>query len=123
MNSRKTLLILDDDDNFRVLLKHQLKKLGNYEVLLSNDGDEAIQIIRKNNGKIDLITTDLIHSGIGGIELIQHIKKNFPNIKVLICTGLPQLHEDFAKFSDGILYKPFKFDDFLKVVKVLLGIM
>jgi hypothetical protein len=58
----------------------------------------------------------LIHSGTGGIDLLQALRNKFPKIKIIICTGLPSLHEDFEQYSDTILFKPFKFEEFLKVI-------
>jgi two-component system chemotaxis response regulator CheY len=120
MSNLKNILILDDDFNFKSLLENNIRKKTEYGVFLASDGDQALEKISAKENKIDVLTTDLIHSGIGGIELLEAVKTKYPNIKTVICTGLPSLHEEFTKYADAILYKPLKFDDYLKVLKSLL---
>jgi len=120
MADKKTVLILDDDFNFKSLLENQLKKATDHEIILASDGDQAWDLIGSQAGKIDLIITDLIHSGLGGIELPQLVKQKYPKIKIIICTGLPLLHDEFKKYSDAIIYKPFKFDDLLNATTRVL---
>ena len=120
MSNLKNILILDDDFNFKSLLENNIRKKTDYGVFLASDGDQALEKIADEDNKINVLTTDLIHSGIGGIELLEMVKNKFPDIKTVICTGLPSLHEDFTKYADAILYKPFKFDEYLKVLQTLL---
>ena len=121
MEHKKTILILDDDVNYKSLIENLLGRNTDFKVVLASDGDLALQTIKDKKGKIDLIATDLIHSGTGGIELLQALRKRYPKIKIIICTGLPSLHEDFEHYSDTILYKPFKFEEFLKVINNTLN--
>ena len=120
MSDTKNILILDDDFNFKSLLENNIRKKTDFGVILTSDGDQALEKISAKDNKIDILTTDLIHSGIGGIELLEQVKDKYPHIKTVICTGLPSLHEEFTRYADAILYKPFKFDEYLRVVRSLL---
>ena len=120
MSNPKNILILDDDFNFKSLLENNIRKKTDFRVFLASDGDRALERIAAQDNKIDILTTDLIHSGIGGIELLEMVKSKYPEVKTVICTGLPSLHEDFTKHADAILYKPFRFDEYLQVLHTLL---
>ena len=113
MKEKKIVLILDDDFKYKTLLEKQLKNATDHEIILASDGDQAWEFVESREGKIDLIITDIIHSGLGGIEFPRTIKEKYPAIKIVICTGLPLLHDDFKKYSEQIIYKPFKFEDLL----------
>ena len=121
MEKSKKILILDDDIKFKSLLENLLQKNTEFKVILASNGDQALELLENKESDTDLVTTDLIHSGIGGIEFIKALKEKFPQIKIIICTGLPDLHTDFIGLSDAILYKPFKFEDFLSHVNRLLN--
>jgi DNA-binding NtrC family response regulator len=120
MSKPNNILILDDDFNFKSLLENNIRNKTDYGVFLASDGDQALEKLSFEDSKIKVLTTDLIHSGIGGIELLELVKKKFPDVKTVICTGLPSLHNDFSQFADAVLYKPFKFDDYLKVLQSLI---
>jgi two-component system chemotaxis response regulator CheY len=119
MSNRKNILILDDDFNFKTLLENNIRSKTDFGVFLASDGEQALEKIAAEKNQIDILTTDLIHSGMGGIELLEAVKKKYPQIKTVICTGLPSLHDEFSKFSDAILYKPFKFTEYLDVLNKL----
>jgi DNA-binding NtrC family response regulator len=119
MTSRKNILILDDDFNFKTLLENNIRSKTDFGVFLASDGEQALEKIASKENQINILTTDLIHSGMGGIELLEAVKKKYPQIKTVICTGLPSLHDEFSKYSDAILYKPFKFYEYLDVLNKL----
>ena len=121
MKHKKSILVLDDDVKYKSLIENLLTKNNEYKVLLASDGDRILHTLEDKKGKIDLIVTDLIHPGMGGIELLHAIKEKYPAIKIIICTGLPMLHDDFKQNSDSILYKPFKFENLLEVIKNTLN--
>ena len=119
MRPKKTILILDDDVKYKSLIENLLTKDSAYKVILASDGDLVLHTIETKKGNVDLIVTDLIHPGMGGIELLHAIKEKYPAIKIIICTGLPVLHDDFKRYSDYILYKPFKFEALLEAINMM----
>lgn len=86
-----SLLIADDE----ALIRNGIKKiidwesLGFSEIFLAEDGQEALEIIRKN--KVDLVLTDIVMPFMDGLELSKVLSEEFPEIHVVILTG----HEDF----------------------------
>ena len=121
MKHKKTILVLDDDVKYKSLIENLLTRNNAYKVILASDGDLVLNTIETKKGNVDLIVTDLIHPGMGGIELLHAIREKYPAIKIIICTGLPVLHDDFKQYSDNILYKPFKFEALLEAIKKMFN--
>ena len=95
-----TLLIADDEP----LIRNGVKKIIDWEslgfsrILLAEDGQEALKLIREN--KVDLVLTDIVMPFMTGLELSEILAKEYPQIHVVILTG----HEDFeyAQKSVGL---------------------
>ena len=105
------ILIADDDDIFRELLKDSLSQSG-YDVEAVHDGLMALKELTKH--KYDLVLTDIVMPEKEGIEVIREVTKDYPEIKIIAMSGgSPFLHADLnltlaKKFgADITLQKPF----------------
>ncbi|OGR13638.1 MAG: hypothetical protein A2277_14345 [Desulfobacterales bacterium RIFOXYA12_FULL_46_15] len=78
------LLLVDDEEGIRKVLKITLESAG-YEVLLAADGETGLdRFIRENP---DIVITDIKMPGIDGIELLKRIKNLNPETEVIMITG------------------------------------
>jgi len=84
MKNPKTLLLVDNDETIRRKMFELLIKQTNYEVLLADTGNHALEMVALHKGKIDLVATDLVLGGIDGIGLINVLRRKYPEIKILI---------------------------------------
>jgi len=82
----KTVLIVDDDDDTRLLTKVFLNNFG-YEVDSANSAGEALA--RFNPVLHDLVLTDNSMAGMTGEEMAHIIKMRSPSTPVVMCTGNP----------------------------------
>ena len=82
---RKTILIVDDEAIIRDLCARALK---GYRVVEAADGEEALQIFEQ--GGIDVILTDVMMPGMGGIELLRRLKELEPTLVVIVMTGFAE---------------------------------
>lgn len=99
------ILVVDDKEVQRALVKLYLEQLG-YGVVLANNGKVAIEIIQNN--PIDLIFMDIQMPVMDGFEAAEIIKKSFPAIPIIALSG-EAAEEDLAKIGelmDGRLSKP-----------------
>lgn len=80
----KRLLVIDDDDQMRQMLKQMLERAG-YEIIDAPDGQTGIELYRQN--PTDLIITDLIMPQKDGMETIIELKRDFPNVKIIAISG------------------------------------
>ena len=78
------ILIVDDEKDFRVLLKIILKRAG-YNIIEACDGIDAINVLKKEN--IDVVLTDLVMDKCDGITLLKHISENYSGIETIIMTA------------------------------------
>ncbi len=80
----KKILIVDDEKNIRISLSNFLKVEG-FETLSSADGNEALNIIAKED--LDAVILDLLMPGIDGMGILEIIKKENENIPVIMLTA------------------------------------
>ena len=83
MIQKKSVLIVDDEPGVRESLKMVLKPI--YEVYTAADGMEALQSIQRD--KIDLVALDLTMPGLSGMDVLKQIKKDDPDIEVIVITA------------------------------------
>jgi len=103
------VLIVDDDDTLLKFFKIHLNKFFSRVIVVEN----AKQAIDSIKGKdIDLVLTDVRMPKVDGLQLMQKLKKSYPQLPVLLISGEP-MNDDQQKLldeSDGFLSKPFSVD-------------
>ncbi len=83
----ETILVVEDDEDVRFMACAMLGRLG-YKTLEAPTGKVALEIIKKQHKKIDLVFTDIVMpGGMTGIELVQRMREYYPAIKVLYTSG------------------------------------
>jgi len=85
-DSKQFILIVDDEETIRDLLK-QLLELNDYKTVLASNGMEALEIYKNQGASIDLIITDLGLPLMNGRELGEAVKALNPDAKMIITTG------------------------------------
>jgi CheY-like chemotaxis protein len=98
----KTILIVDDAYSTLVLLKEEFEGAG-YEVLTTDSGNEALEILNDPSKRVDLLITNLRHIGPKGLDFIRLIKKIWPDLPVICLTalsGYKDLPPDDRPFDD-----------------------
>lgn len=82
--SSERILLVEDDENLRVILQMQLEKLG-YTAAPAGDAEQALDILRKTPQ--DLVITDLQLPGMSGIGLVKKIQADFPEVPSIVVTA------------------------------------
>lgn len=106
----RDVLIVEDDDDFRVLMTEIVEALG-YNTEGVPDAESALQRVARK--RPDVIISDFKLPGLSGEELIREVKAEHPDLPVVLITGYaPSL--DGSEFADGaadaFLLKPFRID-------------
>ena len=114
------ILIAEDEVMIRNLVRHILQAEG-HEILAAADGYEALELSRRYAGNIDLLITDVKMPRMDGLELIEKLVKERPNIRVMVMSG--HVAEEVRGKQPGFafLQKPFPPRVFLTKVKEVLG--
>ena len=84
----KTILLVDDDESVRALVRESLEQKG-CTVLEACFNSEALLIARRHGGPIHLMIADVMMPGINGRELAYMLASSRPHMKVLYISGYP----------------------------------
>ena len=77
MSDAKRILIVDDEESMRLLLRRIVESIPTVEVTLAAGCEEALQLAAGRT--YDLILLDLLMPGVGGIEVLNRIRSSSPN--------------------------------------------
>jgi DNA-binding response OmpR family regulator len=103
MDERKNVLVIDDDANWRALLNRQLKEAG-FHALEAANGKKALGLIRPNH--IDVVILDILLPDSSGLEVYDEIRKQFPQVKIIIASVRPTDEQVFLiSDADDYYYK------------------
>jgi len=119
-NKNIHILVVDDDDAIRFLLKDMLTDEG-YRITTAADGGEAINLLQKE--KYDIILLDIIMPSVSGFGVLKFIKDNSIPIKVIMITAYSELKlaaESKQLGADDFIAKPFMRQDLLNTIKQVL---
>lgn len=78
----RTVLVVDDEPIVRELARRALVRKG-YAVIEASSGEEALAIFEREGGRIDLLVTDIMMSGMSGLELARQVLGRSPRVQVL----------------------------------------
>lgn len=115
---QKTLLLAEDDLATQSLLRSGLRSLSEYQVIIVNNGLEALEVLKKQ--AVDVIVTDLHMPEMDGFKLISTVYECYPHIPVLVMTGLPETSHQNAPLSLGaqdIIPKPVKLSVLIEQIR------
>ena len=80
----KRILLVDDDEQVREILRKRLLKSG-FEVLEAMDAEAALDLFR--NSPVDVVITDLVMPGKGGQALIKELRAEDPDVRIVAISG------------------------------------
>lgn len=120
----ETLLIAEDHEGLRHLAVETLSGLG-YEVLVANDGEQALAEFQRNRSRISLILLDVVMPRLSGPELYERICADSPGFPVVFATGyspdIALLQKVQAK-GLPILQKPYAPRDLARKIRETLDL-
>ena len=120
MNNRQSILLVDDDPEFRKAMKKMFEKSG-YEVTVAADGQEALVALSEDS--FDLIISDLRMPNLNGMELMEELKRRKINLPVIFITAYGEVESYMDLMNLGAfeyINKPVKGQEILGVVRKAL---
>jgi CheY-like chemotaxis protein len=102
------VIVADDDANIRTVTRAHLERLG-CRVTVASDGREALE--RHLVDPADVLLTDMVMRGTGGVDTIREFRKSYPGLRIVAMSG-DTLGRDFLRIAANIgatavLAKPF----------------
>ena len=117
MAMQQNILVVDDEAIARRFMERALTEAG-YWVMLANDGEQALELIRTTRRKIALVVTDLVMPGMGGHAFALEVGKLPSPPPVLYISAYEKPQGDMAK---RFLQKPFTTDELIGAVRSLIS--
>ena len=119
------ILIIDDDDQFRKMLRKMLKFAGYTNICEASNGQQGLELFAENHP--DLIITDMVMPEKLGIDTIMEIRQDFPNAKIIAVSGGgsfgPEIELDMAaRLGVRTFKKPFEHQEILSAIHELLSL-
>jgi PAS domain S-box-containing protein len=118
----EVILVVEDDDQVRTVVSKGLPRLG-YEVLVTRNAEEALALVEKHPGRIDLLLTDVVMPGLSGPQLADRLTARRPETRVVFMSGYPEAQDPALGFSlDGRSYlqKPFALSELAEKIRLAL---
>ena len=118
----KRILIVDDYPPTRQLLCDALNQAGYHEISEAEDGSIALDKCRQS--PFDLVISDVMMPGMGGMELLNQLREINPDTAVIMITAHPAMELTVSAMKRGaidFLKKPFNIDDLLFKVNIYLA--
>jgi two-component system cell cycle sensor histidine kinase/response regulator CckA len=114
-----TILLVEDEEGLRQLNARGLTSRG-YTVLEAGNGVEAIEVLEKSDGQIDLVVSDVVMPEMDGPTLMRELRSRNPGLKIIFVSGYAE--DAFQKHlpADGkyaFLAKPFTLKQLVNAVK------
>lgn len=119
----ENVLLVDDEAMILDVGSRMLQHLG-YQVYPVGSGEEAVGVLKKMQGKIDLVILDMVMPNLSGEETYQRLKSIDPQIKVLLASGYSfddQASEILKQGCNGFIQKPFGLAELAEKVRGILN--
>jgi len=116
------ILVVDDQEGVRGLLRRELTDRG-HTVLEAADGAEGLHLVRRRNGAVDLILSDVVMPEMNGTELATHIGVEFPDVPVILMSAFTPAGVARVGVGDSlvpVLQKPFEPTQLAELVQLAL---
>lgn len=120
MESKAHILVVDDDNAFRLSLQKTLAAMG-FSVFTARSAVEALALLRVQ--PIQLIFSDMRMPKMNGLELLKEIKQHYPETPVVLMTAYNQSSagiDALESMASGYLNKPVKRHEIVEVLKTFI---
>ncbi|MDX2258178.1 MAG: response regulator [Hyphomicrobiaceae bacterium] len=116
------VLLVEDEDVVRSFSVRALSRQG-YTVLEAADGLEALELMARHQGKIDLVVSDVVMPGMDGPTMLKEMRKSNPDVKIIFVSGYPNeaFQQALGEETFAFLPKPFSLPQLAAKVKEQIG--
>ncbi len=121
--SKKTILVVDDEPEVRKLVSAMVSRFG-YTFLTADSGDHAITLFKNHRNEIGLLLTDVVAPGLSGPQLADKLTEMDPGLKVIYMSGYDNtrlVQKYIVEKGHKLLTKPFTLEDLGAAVQQAFG--
>jgi PAS domain S-box-containing protein len=110
------VLMVEDNPEVRVFSSQLLNEIG-YETVLAASGEEALEILLQSPNRFDLVFSDVVMAGMGGVALGEEIRRQFPGLPVVLTSGYSHVLAKGGPHGFELLHKPYTVEDLSNVLQ------
>lgn len=117
----KTILIVEDEEALREIFSDELSEAG-YNVLSSSLAEDCFRQLSTN--KVDLLILDIKLPDLSGLELLEKIRKKYPDLPIIMATAYDSFRTDFAVWVANVsdyIVKPVDLTVLKEKIKKIVG--
>jgi hypothetical protein len=115
----ETVLVAEDEPGVRDFIRITLTRRG-YKVLAAPNGREALSLLCRKSGHVQLVMADVVMPEMGGVELAGEVGTRYPDVPVLLMSGYPEGLQNRERLPAHYIQKPFTSATLLTSVRALL---
>ena len=110
-NQKNLILIVDDKEDYRKIIRAELEAV-NLRVIEAKNGSEALQVLETTPEPVAVVIMDMVMPNMDGIETLFKIKENDKtrNIRVIMLTGKGDLREEVVRMNKKFVQESGAFD-------------
>jgi CheY-like chemotaxis protein len=114
------VLLVEDEPAVRDYVARVLRGAG-HRVTAANDGAEALAVASRAGEPFDLLLSDVVMPGLGGLALARELRGRQPDLKVLLVSGYTEEASDASAAGFDLLPKPFTAEELIERVRRALA--
>lgn len=117
-----TEILLVDDNCIQATTRKAILARSGRSVALASDGRQALDFLNQSdrNHPVSLVVTDHLMPGMNGPEFVAQLRVSYPNLPVLVLSGLSEAEEEYRHLDVMFRVKPFPPDELLALVHSVL---
>lgn len=113
MSEKRTVLLVEDEDDIRALLAEALEKEG-YHVLTAEHGAHALEEARRGGARIDAVVLDLMMPVMDGRAFVADFRRTHPETPVFVVTASPV---ESVPQVQRVFFKPLRLSELLEQLR------
>ena len=114
----KKILLVDDEENIRIVHRAEFEDAG-YQVVTAANGEEGLAKFKEE--KPDLVILDILMPGMSGVEALRKMKMLDSTVPVILSSAYPQFKHDIGTWAcDAYIVKSGDSTDLINTVRKLL---
>jgi PAS domain S-box-containing protein len=112
----RRVLVVEDNVDVGTFSTQLLQDLG-YETTWAGNADEALKLLQERADRFDVVFSDVVMPGMGGVELGQEIRRRYPSLPVILTSGYSDVLAEEGRHGFELLQKPYAVEDLSRVLR------
>jgi DNA-binding NtrC family response regulator len=116
-------ILLVDDNSIQATTRKAILMRSGRSVAMASDGHQALAILDdpESARRVRLVVTDHLMPGMNGPSFVALLRERFPELPVLVLSGMAEAEEEYSDMDVTFRVKPFPPDELLTLVRSLLN--